>query len=144
MLVQFCDLARRFFGKAVITTSRNTPVESGVLTKASSGAIERIPLIRVSNLSVAMKVLKDHGCWLIGLDPLGEDELENVIQATSDVKIGFVMGSEGRGIKRIGKESMRLFGKNCHQQYNRFSECIKRSVNLSLFGSCDQKQKLLT
>ncbi|MXZ50820.1 MAG: 23S rRNA (guanosine(2251)-2'-O)-methyltransferase RlmB [Rhodobacteraceae bacterium] len=88
-----------FFGKAVITTSRNTPVESGVLAKASSGAIERIPLIRVSNLSVAMKALKDKGCWLIGLDPLGEDELENVLQATSDVNIGFVMGAEGRGLR---------------------------------------------
>ena len=91
--------AEAFFGRAVITTSRNTPVESGVLAKASSGAIERIPLIRVSNLSVAMKVLKEKGCWLIGLDPFGEDELEKVLQVTSDVNIGFVMGAEGKGLR---------------------------------------------
>ncbi|MCY4308964.1 MAG: 23S rRNA (guanosine(2251)-2'-O)-methyltransferase RlmB [Rhodobacteraceae bacterium] len=91
--------AEAFFAKAVIATTRNTPVESGVLAKASSGAIERIPLIRISNLSVAMKVLKENGCWLIGLDPLAEDELENVLLSTSDVNIGFVMGAEGRGLR---------------------------------------------
>ncbi|MYG10520.1 MAG: RNA methyltransferase [Rhodobacteraceae bacterium] len=58
-----------------------------------------MPLIRVSNLYFAMKALNDKGCWLIGLDPLGEDELENVLQATSDVNIGFVMGAEGRGLR---------------------------------------------
>lgn len=88
-----------FFGKAIITTNRNTPSESGVLAKASSGAIERIPIVRVTNLTVAMARLKEMGFWLIGLDLHGEEELESVLQKTTDVKIGFVMGAEGKGLR---------------------------------------------
>ena len=93
-----------FFGKAVITTSRNTPSESGVLAKASSGAIERIPLVKVINLVAAMEKLKDLGFWLIGLDIQGDDELEPILQKTSDVQIGFVMGAEGKGLRESVKK----------------------------------------
>ena len=91
--------AEAFYGKAIITTSRNAPGETGALAKTSSGAIERIPIIRVTNLTVAMAKLKEKGFWLIGLDLLGENELETVLQETTDVKIGFVMGAEGKGLR---------------------------------------------
>ena len=88
-----------FSGKAIITTSRNAPGETGVLAKTSSGAIEHIPIIKVTNLTVAMARLKEKGYWLIGLDPQGENELETVLTNTNDVQIGFVMGAEGKGLR---------------------------------------------
>ena len=88
-----------FYGKAIITTVRNSPSESGVLAKASSGAIERVPFIKVANLNGAMSKLKEMGYWFIGLEPEGTIELESVLEQTADAQIGMVMGAEGKGLR---------------------------------------------
>ena len=68
-----------FGAGALITTSRHSPQESGVLAKSASGALEHIDLIEVSNLAEALGELHELGFQTIGLDSEGPAELEKHI-----------------------------------------------------------------
>ena len=57
-----------FDTKAVVVPNRHAPSESGAMAKAASGALEFVPMIRVSNLSRALKQIAACGYWCVGLD----------------------------------------------------------------------------
>lgn len=90
-----------FGAKAVILTDRNAPSESGVLAKSASGALEIVPLIRVTNLAHAIKDLKDVGFWCVGFAETGTQTLD---QIDLKGKIALVMGAEGDGMRRLTKD----------------------------------------
>ncbi len=90
-----------FGAKAVILTDRNAPSESGVLAKSASGALEIVPLIRVTNLAHALKDLKDIGFWCVGFAETGTQTLD---QIDLKGKIALVMGAEGDGMRRLTKD----------------------------------------
>lgn len=89
-----------FGAKALILTDRNAPSESGVLAKSASGALEIVPLIRVTNLAHALKDLKDMGFWCVGFAETGTQRLD---QIDLKGKIALVMGAEGDGMRRLTK-----------------------------------------
>ena len=97
--------ALAFAASGVITTLRNAPKESGALAKASSGALEKIPLIRITNLVSAIKKLKKEGYWVIGLDHNGVQSLEESLMSLSGNKVVFALGSEGKGLRRLTAEA---------------------------------------
>lgn len=90
-----------FGAKALVLTDRNAPSESGVLAKSASGALEIVPLIRVTNLAHALKDLKDIGFWCVGFAETGEKTLD---QIDLKGKIALVMGAEGDGMRRLTKD----------------------------------------
>lgn len=94
--------AAAFECAAVITTERHSSQDEGTIAKVASGALEHIPLIKETNLVKTMQLLKDYGFWIYGLDERG-DKLgtKNVF---SD-RTAIVMGSEGKGLRRLVKES---------------------------------------
>jgi len=94
--------ALAFGACCVITQDRNSPDESGALAKASSGAIERIPLLRAVNIARTLVALKAAGCWCIGLDASGTP-LSG--KALAERRVALVMGSEGEGLRRLTKET---------------------------------------
>ena len=87
---------------AVITTSRHSPAETGVLAKSASGALDLVNHIQVRNLAEALEELKGLGYQTIGLDSEGPDILENSITGT---KVALVMGSEGKGLRQKTRET---------------------------------------
>ena len=90
--------------RGVITTRRHAPATaSGVLAKAASGALEHVPLVRVTNLARAMSALRqDFGYTLWGLDSDGEA----VLDCATDVpgRIALVLGAEGKGLRLKTRE----------------------------------------
>ena len=68
--------------------------------KASAGAVEYVPVARVTNLTDTVKELKKRGVWVYGLDMDGE------IWCKADLAgaVCVVVGSEGRGIGRLLRE----------------------------------------
>lgn len=89
-----------FGAKALILTDRHAPSESGALAKSASGALEMVPLIRVTNLAHALKDLKDIGFWCVGFAESGDKQLG---QIDLKGKIALVMGAEGEGMRRLTK-----------------------------------------
>jgi 23S rRNA (guanosine2251-2'-O)-methyltransferase len=92
-----------FGAGALVTTSRHSPTESGVLAKSASGALEHIDLIEVKNLASALEELHEAGFQTIGLDSEGPAELEH---SFSGERIALVLGAEGKGLRQKTRETV--------------------------------------
>jgi len=78
---------------------------NATVAKVASGAAETVPYIAVTNLARTMRELKDRGVWLIGADEQGEQSL---FDAKLEGALGWVLGAEGEGMRRLTRESCDL------------------------------------
>jgi 23S rRNA (guanosine2251-2'-O)-methyltransferase len=90
--------AAAFGARAVILQDRHAPGFSGSLAKASAGAIERVPAVRVVNLARALERLSDLGWRTVGLAGGSGTPLAEVLDGAPTV---LVLGSEGEGLRRL-------------------------------------------
>jgi 23S rRNA (guanosine2251-2'-O)-methyltransferase len=93
--------AAAFGALAVVLTDRNAPPETGALAKSASGALELVPLIRVTNLVRALDQFKQAGFWCAGLAAEGQQTLA---EAKLSGRVVLVLGSEGEGLRRLTRE----------------------------------------
>ncbi len=80
---------------AVVVPERRAAPLTEVVAKAAAGALEHIPLVRVTNINRALELLKQRGFWIYGLDERGEQTYDQVEYAAP---AAFVLGGEGRGL----------------------------------------------
>ncbi len=85
----------------VIIPKRRAAQINGVAAKTSAGAIEYLPVCRVTNISETLEELKKKGLWIYGADMSGD---KYIYEEKFDVPVGLVIGSEGFGIGRLVKE----------------------------------------
>ncbi|MEC2057927.1 23S rRNA (guanosine(2251)-2'-O)-methyltransferase RlmB [Peribacillus psychrosaccharolyticus] len=74
---------------------------TATVAKSSTGAIEYIPVARVTNMARAIDELKERGVWIVGTDAKGTDDYRNM---DGKMAVGLVIGSEGKGMGRLIKE----------------------------------------
>ena len=91
-----------FGARAVVVTERHAPEATGALAKAASGALDRVPLCRVTNLARCLDDLAALGYWRIGMDAGAEKTLAAV--AADLDKAVLVLGAEGEGLRRLTAE----------------------------------------
>lgn len=85
-----------FGAVGIVTQDRHSPPESGVVAKAASGALERVPWVRVVNLARALEEIGEAGFWRIGLTGDAETDLRD---ALGPRWIALVLGAEGAGLR---------------------------------------------
>lgn len=93
--------AAAFGAGAVIVTDRHAPNATAALAKAASGALEAVPLIRVTNLVRGLADLKQAGFWCVGLAETGHHTLAELDLSG---KTALVVGAEGAGLRRLTAE----------------------------------------
>jgi 23S rRNA (guanosine2251-2'-O)-methyltransferase len=93
--------AAAFGAAGIVTQDRHSPPESGVIAKAASGALERVPWARVVNLARALEEMAEAGFWRIGLAGDAETELRD---ALGSPRVALVLGAEGAGLRPNTRE----------------------------------------
>jgi len=94
--------AEAFGATAAIVQDRHAPEETGTLAKAASGSLERVPLIRETNLARALRSLQQEGFRCIGLAGGAERSIDD---ADLGGRIALVLGAEGAGLRRLLRET---------------------------------------
>ena len=97
--------AEVFGARAVIAPRHHSAPETGALAKTASGALERQPYLRVTNLGDAMVELKSMGYVLVGLDGDGTVDLTDAVARVGGKAIGLVLGAEGPGLRDRTRET---------------------------------------
>jgi 23S rRNA (guanosine2251-2'-O)-methyltransferase len=97
--------AEVFGARAVIAPRHHSAPETGALAKTASGALERQPYLRVTNLSDAMNTLREMGYVLIGLDGEGSVTLSQAMTDAGTRAVAIVMGAEGPGLREKTRET---------------------------------------
>src|SRR5690625_479272 len=85
----------------IIIPKRRSALLTQTVAKASAGAIEHIPVARVTNIGRAIDYLKEKHIWVVGTDETGEKDYRTLDGHTA---IALVIGNEGNGMTRLVKE----------------------------------------
>lgn len=85
----------------VVIPSRRAVGLTPVVAKTSAGAIEHVPVARVTNLNRFADDLKERGVWLVGTDAAANESFTAV---DYDLPVALVIGNEGKGISRLLKQ----------------------------------------
>lgn len=85
----------------IIIPRRRAVGLTSVVAKTSTGAIEHVPVARVTNLVQTAQELKDQGVWLFGTDMKGTDYR----RWNAKGAVALVIGNEGKGISSLLKKN---------------------------------------
>ncbi len=82
----------------IIIPKRRAVGLTATVAKLSTGAIEHIPVVRVTNMARTIDELKEKGVWIAGTDAKGSEDYRHF---DGTLPLGLVIGSEGKGIGRL-------------------------------------------
>ncbi|WP_053217673.1 23S rRNA (guanosine(2251)-2'-O)-methyltransferase RlmB [Virgibacillus senegalensis] len=85
----------------VIIPKRRSVGLTAVVAKTSAGAIEYIPVARVTNIAATIDELKERNVWVVGT---AADGSEDYRELSADMPLALVIGNEGKGMSRLVKE----------------------------------------
>lgn len=94
-----------FGARAVVAPARHSAPETGALAKTASGALERQPYLRVTNLADAMEELRAMGFVLLGLAGEAEMTLAEGLAEVGTRPVALVLGAEGPGLREKTRET---------------------------------------
>jgi 23S rRNA (guanosine2251-2'-O)-methyltransferase len=90
----------------VILPERRAVGITPAVSRASAGAVEWLRVAMVTNLARTLDVLKEAGVWIVGVEDL--PEAQDYRQVDLNMPLALVVGSEGRGTRRLVMEKCDL------------------------------------
>jgi len=87
---------------AIIIPKHRAVKLNTTVAKVSTGAIEHVDVVEVTNLTNAIKKLKENGFWVVGTDA---ETQQTIHEIEADTDLCIVIGSEGKGISRLVKQN---------------------------------------
>lgn len=89
----------------VLLPKRRSCQISTTVARASAGAVEYMPIVRIGNVVQTLEGLKKNGLWVAGADMQGQQEYDEASLAGPMV---LVIGGEGKGMSRLVRETCDL------------------------------------
>lgn len=86
----------------IIIQKRNACQVTDTVEKVSAGACSYVKIARVTNITDAIRKLKENNIWVYGLDMDGDS---NIYNTDFDGAVAIVVGNEGKGISRLVREN---------------------------------------
>jgi 23S rRNA (guanosine2251-2'-O)-methyltransferase len=80
---------------SIVFPERRAASVTDVVAKAAAGALEHLPVARVTNINRALEDLKERGFWIYGLDERGTESYDAVDYGSPTA---IVLGGEGKGL----------------------------------------------
>ncbi len=84
----------------IMPKHRQAPL-AGAAYKSSAGLMDKISLVRVTNVNDCLRTLKENKFWIVGLD---QNAKETIWSQDLDMPTCFIIGSEGDGMRLKTKE----------------------------------------
>ena len=84
----------------IIIPKRRSVSLTWAVSKASAGALEYMPVVRVTNLAATLDELKERGVWIYSADMDGKPYFQTDFSGA----VGLVIGSEGNGVGKLIRE----------------------------------------
>ena len=88
-------------GDGVVIRKRRSVKVTTAVYKTSTGAVEKVPIAMVNNITACIKDLKKEGFWVFGAEAQVK---KTIFEIDFKGKIALVLGGEGRGLSRLVKE----------------------------------------
>lgn len=98
-ILRSCDA---FVADAVIIPKNRSVQLNATVAKVSTGAIEYVDVIQVTNLHQAIQTLKQKGFWVVGTDM---NTQKNIHDIDVDTNLAIVIGNEGSGMSNLVRKS---------------------------------------
>ncbi len=82
----------------IVVPERRAAGVTPVVVKASAGAVENLPIAKVTNIARTLEQLKSRNFWIVGLDERGSQSYDAVDYR---MDTALVLGAEGKGIHEL-------------------------------------------
>lgn len=86
---------------AVIVPERRAAGLTETVAKAAAGALEHLPVVRVTNINRTLEDVKKRGFWIYGIDERGDQDYSQMDYADHSV---LVFGAEGKGLHQMVRQ----------------------------------------
>jgi 23S rRNA (guanosine2251-2'-O)-methyltransferase len=90
----------------IVMQERRGVAVTPAVVNASSGAVEHLNIVQVTNLVQSMRDLKSQDVWMVGLD-IGQN-VPPIDKTDLNMSLGMVLGSEGEGLRRLVRDTCDL------------------------------------
>lgn len=85
----------------VIIPKRRAVGLTATVAKTSAGAIEYVPVVRVTNIAKTIDELKERHVWVVGTEAEADKDYREL---EGDLPLALVIGNEGKGMSRLVRE----------------------------------------
>ena len=86
---------------SILIPERRAAGLTETVAKAAAGALEHLPVARVTNINRTLEDLKKRGFWIYGIDERGTEDHDRVAWNTP---AAIVLGAEGKGLHQQVRE----------------------------------------
>jgi len=122
---------------AIIIPSRRNVQINSIVEKTSAGAINHIPIIKVTSLVSAVQKLKTNDWWVIATDASANDNYYNIDY--NDMNFALIMGAEHTGVsKSLIKEADFLVKIPMLKDFNSLN--VSNALSAIIFETVRQKE----
>ncbi|MGV3279121.1 23S rRNA (guanosine(2251)-2'-O)-methyltransferase RlmB [Rickettsiales bacterium LUAb2] len=119
-----------FNADCLITPKDNSPSENSLIARTSSGALEVVPFIQVTNINSTISELKNNNYWVIGFSGAADDDFHTNLNFD---KVALVFGSEHKGLRSLVEKSCDLLVKIPFNAQKIESLNLANAASISLF-----------